>query len=400
MQKTHKYALTSYLILTLCWCTKITAGERIDGEAEGVEDTVSSRKSFVGIGPELYNLPPEKTKEQLLQEEYDKKHAEATTVAKLLAEQRLHAGLWQIGRAYAAEGSIALVKLEKNKSLSVNLESSLLQSIRAYLQQGNLEMMSNLQNRLGIHYVENKAYNEALSFFQRALSNKEELKNFSAQLVICNNIATLYSFMGDLKQADFYYNMMHKLAVKNKDLDAQAASLEQLATIKAARNAYLEAQTDIIKRVLPLYKRAKNLSGSVRAYNSLAAIYLAEKKYTESRWFYLQAVKMASIDVNNNIDMSYSLYYLAKVKKMLEEYDLAISDYNKAVAYASASGDEVLRMLIYDDLGDIYIHQKDYVRASSSLAEYDSIKNKLILASQPKELAIVSNEMKKIPDYN
>ncbi|QNL51172.1 tetratricopeptide repeat protein [Olivibacter sp. SDN3] len=330
----------------------------------------------------------------MLEEKYDRKHEEATTIAKLLAEQRLNTCLWQIGQTYAIEGSTVLVNLEKNRNFSVNVESSLLRSIRTYLQEGNLEMMSNLQNRLGIHYVESKSYNEALSFFQRALSNKEELKNYSAQLVICNNIAALHSFMGDLEQANFYYNMMHKLAVKNKDLDAQASSLEQLATIKAAKNAYLEAQTDIIKRVLPLYKRAKNVSGRVRAYNSLAAIYLAEKKYTESRWFYLQAVKMASINDNNNIDMSYSLYYLAKVKKMLEEYDLAIDDYNKAVAYALASGDDILRMQIYDDLGDIYIHQKDYAKALSSLAEYDSIKNKLILASQPKELAVISNEMK------
>jgi tetratricopeptide (TPR) repeat protein len=386
MQKMLKNTLNVYLVSGLMVLLIMPVFGKTSTKSQVTADTTTAvKKDFVGIGPRFYDLPPEKTKEQLLEEEYDKKHANAEVIIRILEERHLLNTLQQIGPSQPA---IAV----NNDPYAQNLEQSLLSSLQSYIQIGNLEMVSNLQNRLGIFYVQKKQYDQAIGFFQRAFSLKEELKDVTSQILVCNNIAVVYNFIGNNEQATMYYNLMYRNAIKVKDLNGQASSLEQLAILKAKKKLYYEAQLDIIKKVLPLYKRAKNTSGRVGAYNNLAAIYLAEKKYTESRWFHLQAVKIASISANSNKDMSFSLYSLARVKKILKEYKLAIHDYTAAAVYALEGGEHILRMHIYDDLGDIYIQTKDYANASASLAAYDTIKNKIISATdyRKSEAVVVS----------
>ncbi|MFC6103676.1 tetratricopeptide repeat protein [Olivibacter domesticus] len=380
-----KDTLNGYLMIGLMTALAIPQFGKSRTRPQVIVDTVSAKKEFVGIGPQFYDLPPEKTKEQLLEEEYDKKHANAEIIIKILEERHLLNALQQIGPSQPTMTA-------NNELYTQNLEQSLLSSLQSYIQIGNLEMVSNLQNRLGVFYVQKKQYDQAISFFQRAFSLKEELNDVVSQVLVSNNIAVVYNFIGNDEEATSYYNLMNRKAIKSKDLNGQASSLEQLAILKAKKKLYLEAQLDIIKKVLPLYKRAKNASGRVGAYNNLAAIYLTEKKYTQSRWFHLQAVKIASISGNSNKDMSFSLYSLARVKKILKEYKLAIHDYTVAATYALEGGDDILRMHIYDDLGDIYIQTKDYANASASLAAYDMIKNKIISSTdyRKSEAVVVS----------
>lgn len=345
---------------------------------------ISSKDSlnhdFTGIGPVNYVLPPEKTREQLLVEKYDKKHADSGRLARLFKERKLVSNLQQTGPAYPLPSHT----VNGNFTFS-DLEHSFQQSLQAYLQLGNMEMVSSLQNRLGILHVENKAYEKAINSFQQALTNKEALNDINGQLVICNNLGLLYNFIGNAEQSYVYYDRITKLSIRSRNALSEVAAREQLALLKSKKGLYHEAEQDIIKKVLPLYKRLRDTRGKVGAYNNLAAVYLAQEKYTESRWFHLQAVKVATMGGNNAEDLSYSLYQLGKIKKILKEYDLAIRDYNTAASYAKQSGDEWLRMHIFDDLGDIYIQTKDYVNASAYLSAYEDIKNKLILASEKRE---------------
>lgn len=373
MQRKIKYTLTSFCLIGILFSKEQAYPAQEKNKEKKVDDSLSVKRDFVGIGPIFYELPPEKTKEQLLEERYEKKRADASFVAQILEEKRLNTLLAQVGTAYPNPSNV----LDATFTVT-DLENSLQRSLQSYLQLDNKEMVSNLQNRLGIIQTENRAYEKAINNFQRALTLKEELKDLASQVIICNNLAAIYDFLDNTEQAFTYYDLMNRLAAKARDLRSEAIAIEKLAILKAHKGQYHAAEQDIIKRVLPLYGRLKNASGKVAAYNSLAAIYLAEEKYTESRWFHLQAVKVASMNGGNHRDMSYSLYHLGRVKKLLKEYNLAIRDYMSAATYATQTKDELLSMCIYDDLGDIYIQTKNYEKASSYLEEYDNIKNKII----------------------
>lgn len=380
MQKILKYTLASCLFIGFsAGVNGKSSKKRSDGK-EVVVDTVSINKEFTGIGPSLYELPPEKTKEQLLWEEYDKKRVAGISVTKGLEERALITVLQQTGPYYPLPSNAL------NTGGRLDLQESLQRSLQSYLQIGNMEMVSDLQNRLGLLQVESKGYDKAIGSFERALAIKAEINDFNAQATIASNLGALYEFLDNTEKALLYYDLMNKAALKAKSIHGEAVALEHLALLKARKGQFKEAQHDIIKRVLPLYKREKNTSGRISAYNTLAAIYLQEKKYTESRWFHLQAVKLASLASNGQRDLSYSLYHLGKVKKILKEYDLAINDYTSAATYALQAGDEMLRLRIYDDLGDVYMQTKNYTKASEYLAEYHHIKNRLFPAGDVKDI--------------
>lgn len=374
MQKILKYTLVSCLLMGFSPGVKGKLSKRRSDRGI-VPDTVSV-KDFSGIGPVLYELPPEKTKEQLLKEEFDKKRMAAVFVTKGLEERGLSAVLQQTGQYYPLSTHTSINRAD--------LQNSLQRSLQSYLQIGNMEMVSDLQNRLALLYVEDRGYEQAIGSFERAFAIKGEINDFHAQAIIANNLGALYEFLDNTDKALLYYELMSKAALKANSTHNMAIALEHLALLKARKGQFKEAQHDIIKRVLPLYKKEKNTSGRVSAYNSLAAIYLLEKKYTESRWFHLQAVKVASLASNGQRDLSYSLYHLGKVKKLLKEYDLAITDYTSAAAYALQAGDEMLSLRIYDDLGDVYLQTKNYTKASEYLTAYHHIKNRLFPTSDVK----------------
>ena len=235
MQKMLKNTLNVYLVSGLMILLIMPVFGKNSTKSQVTADTTTSvKKDFVGIGPRFYDLPPEKTKEQLLEEEYDKKHANAEVIIRILEERHLLNALQQIGPSQPA---LAV----NNELYAQNLEQSLLSSLQSYIQIGNLEMVSNLQNRLGIFYVQKKQYDQAIGFFQRAFSLKEELKDVTSQILVCNNIAVVYNFIGNNEQATTYYNLMNRNAIKAKDLNGQASSLEQLAILKAKKKLYYEA---------------------------------------------------------------------------------------------------------------------------------------------------------------
>ena len=371
MKKLLVCAMTSCLFI---FFSPPVQGKHFENDASAKAlDSLLMKKNVVKIGPMEYELPPEKTTEQLLEEKYDEKHAGAKVIEQLFKQQQLIITLKQTGQA------LPLPSHSVNARFTFSdLENAFQRSLQAYLQLGNMEMVSNLQNRIGILHVENGAYEKAINSFQQALSNKEALKNIQGELAVCSNLASLYGFTGQANEAYSYYDRVRKLAKKAGNTASEVSALEQLAILKAEKGQYQDAEQDMIKRVIPTYNRLRNLKGRINAYNNLASMYLAEEKYTESRWFHLQAIKLAMLSSHMDDDLSYSLYQLGKIKKIQKEYDLAIVDYQAAASHAERSGDEWLRMRIYDDLGDIYLQTKDYANASTYLEAYEDIKNKLI----------------------
>src|SRR3546814_4488021 len=63
----------------------------------------------------------------------------------------------------------------------------------------------------------------------------------------------------------------------------------KLALVKAKRAEWNEAERDIIRKVVHLFRRARDEAGRASAYSTLAAIYTLQHKYPEAQWFLVQA---------------------------------------------------------------------------------------------------------------
>lgn len=357
---------------------------------EPKDSTALKQESFLGIGPVPYNLPPKKTKKQLLKEQYIEKRKESTILKQIIREEQFIESLKPSGYTKPIPESYTFYL--KGVEGETNEEKLMLASVKFYLEIENYEFSSNMQTQLGIYYSLRKRYDRSLQVFKSALMVKESLKDQHGQETILKNLASIYRFLDNKEEAKKYYSQLFSKAIKLQDLNEQAASLEQLALLKARESQYAEAQTDIIKRVLPLYKKANNSSGRIRAYNSLAAIYQDQEKFTQSRWFYLQAIEIAAASSEYS-GMAHSLYSLGKIKAKIEEYGLAIADYKAAEAYAEESNDSRLLLQIQDEIGDLYFITGDYEAATTAITRYNDLKNKFYTTLQVKNHALKLQKM-------
>ncbi|WP_028296409.1 tetratricopeptide repeat protein [Olivibacter sitiensis] len=348
------------------------------------------RESFRGIGPVPYHLPPRKTDEQLLEDRYAVMKNDAEILINHFKKQDLYRHLSECGDSPIVAMSSLFSERDSLKAEN-STEKSLIASIGFYQKLENRRAMSDLQNRLAMHYAQESKYHEAVALFHKALQEKELLEDRVAQKIIIRNIAFVYQHTAAYPEATGYFEQVAKMADKDRDLNMQAEALSHLAQIKAKNNRISEAQNDVIKKIIPLYRRAKNDAGRIEAFQNLASFYLEEKKFTESRWFYLQAVEIASLR-NHYSGLATSLYQLAAVKNQIAEYALAITDYKAAEGFALQSKDQELLLKINDGLCKAYMAVGDYGNAKKCISTHYLLKQDLLrYAKQELAQALLQN---------
>ncbi len=340
-------------------------------EEDKVDSVLLRREAFHGIGPVPYHLPPKKTRKQQIRDLYVEKYKQADSINRLIRENELLREMQTFGNPTPIPASYAFYF--QGLDGKPDAEKNLIASIRFYENIENSELSSNFQAQLGLYYAQLRDYSRAMEQFAAALGVKERLNDRPSSQKLLLNMARLSRYQGKLAAEEGYLREMLKSALVTRDLSRQASAMAELAMLKASRKQFAEAQTDIIKKVLPLYKRAKDYDGRVEAYNQLASIYRQQEKYTQSRWFYLQAIEVAALGRAQS-GMAYSLYALAKVKAEIEEYDLAIADYKAAAAYAEAIKNPILQLRILDGLGDLYYVTGAYEDAAATIQQYNEVK--------------------------
>src|SRR5690606_22550689 len=105
-----------------------------------------------------------------------------------------------------------------------------------------------------------------------------------------------------------------------------AEAMMELALVKAKMGATSEAEQDIIRKVVPLFRRARNESGRASAYRMLADIYSLQHKYPEAQWFLVQAKTI--VDKEGITDqLPEIIFNLAETKKHSGNPQVAIEEY-------------------------------------------------------------------------
>lgn len=341
-------------------------------------DTVALRQeAFQGIGPIPYNLPPKKTQEQLLEDRYALMREDAEALHQYFDGLKLYRQLEESGDSPLVPES-SLFGQQGPIDAENNIERSLLASIGFYQRLNNRTAMSDLQNRLAIYYVREAEYNKAIPLFRAALAEKEVLQDHDAKNTVMRNLAIVYQYIAAYPDARHFFEQLAQSAEKVRDFNLQADALSHIAQIKAKNLQFLEAENDVIKKILPLYKKTKNEKGKMEAFNTLASFYRDEKKYTQSRWFYLQAIEIATARNHHN-GLANNLYELASVKNGIAEYALAVIDYKAAADFARQSKDRELQLRINNGLSKAYKALGDYGNVATCIKEYYSLKDELLM---------------------
>ncbi len=341
------------------------AGTPVKAVIHRTVDTIRYDASFNGIGPRVYNLPPPKSKQELLSELYQQKQAEAPEISSLLDQEQLLNSL----RETPAAGT---------RLKGATTDKALQSLIRAHLNAGNITAAGDAQNSLGIQFTRQGDTSGAEILFTDALAGKLKGSEYPAAVVILHNLALLNRHTGNTAASSAYFSKAEEIARKLRDKTAQADATVGLAMEQARSKNYGEAERMIIRKAIPLYKSAHNRLGHIRAFSTLGTIYEMQQKYAQASWFYLQAKGLMDASDIRPEEKARIFFNLANVKQLTGDATLAILDYKAAENIARQNNLLTLQLEIQDALGNIYHETGDYTAAVLALNAYNDLKQQVI----------------------
>ena len=327
--------------------------------------------TFAGIGPVVYFLPPPKTEEELLDDRYAEKEIDSAVVEEYVNRMKYYHRLNLTG-----DGRVLAKYMPVAEAQQSSIEGKLLMQIGGMGIPNQPGLQADVENRLAMEYVAVGACDFAVEFFEKAMEDKQALGNQSDWEAIAHNLAVTYEYLGQLDKARALRQELYNRSVKNGSQTEQAEALMELALVKAKMGASSEAEQDIIRKVVPLFRRARNESGRASAYRMLADIYFLQQKYPEAQWFLVQAKTI--VDKEGITDqLPEIIFNLAETKKHSGNPQVAIEEYKMADDLAKKDHIMGMQLAIQDALGSLYHEAGDYDGAALALNRYDRLKNML-----------------------
>lgn len=334
---------------------------------------------FDGIGPPVYFLPPPPTEEELMSRELENRPPETIAIPRMLSKAAILNGLRPTGNKGTDPARFS--------GDAQSREGWLLMESERLTELGKMDELADIHHLLACEYFRVGATEDAFAFFEKALANKIALKKEADVLAIQYNLGALYEYIDDLTCAMGLYEQIYRDAIRRSNRLQQADALMRIALVKAKNGHHYEAEQELIRTVIPMYKQIRNEAGDIGrivSYQTLADVYRLQDRYPEAQWFLLQ-----SKDIIEEKGLSYYLpdiiFALAEVKKSSGNTVVAIEEYRLADRLVNSRGSNslVMRLAIQDALGSIYHQSGQLKEALEALSRYDYLKEQLLSIDFP-----------------
>ncbi|WP_294348808.1 tetratricopeptide repeat protein [uncultured Sphingobacterium sp.] len=323
--------------------------------------------SFKGIGPEVYFLPPPKTANEILAENYAEKKSFSKEIARQLLLQRL---LLQL-RSTNNLGHFNY--LMNPMPATANAWND---AIEGQKKAENWTAGYALANEAALFSIKNNDSSNASAFLYQALSLANRTDNRDDIATINLNISNFQLYSGDFERAEESAQNYHTYVMKSKSYVEQANAWLLIAMARAGQGKYKTAENNIIRSAIPLFNKAKAYEGKIFAWEMLAEIYFNQHKYTEAQWFLLQARDLANAKKLRS-ELAEIEYLLASSKQKDGNFKVAIKEFVQAAELAADENNKQLSLAILDKLGEVYLVLKDYPSADQTYKAYTQLKNEL-----------------------
>lgn len=169
-----------------------------------------------------------------------------------------------------------------------------------------------------------KAYNDLYS-----------VQSKNGEAVLAGNsaswLARYYFKKSDYKQALNYADIAKNEYDKVCRRDSLGSIYFTIAEIKKAQKNEKAAEYYIISKALPYFSASDSFHGRINCFNFLAKMYMDKKKFSQAKWFYLQAYTQADA-INNTFETVKALQNLVVLKTVNGNYVLAKRDWAKLIS--------------------------------------------------------------------
>ncbi|MES2266186.1 MAG: hypothetical protein V4520_05480 [Bacteroidota bacterium] len=113
------------------------------------------------------------------------------------------------------------------------------------------------------------------------------------------------------------------------------------------------------------YSYYEDTTGIRNSFDDLARVYIAQRKFSQAKWFTLQSNKI-SRQVKDIPNIISSLVKLSAIKMELKEYKMAMRDLDEASRWSSANNMPALEAVVQQNYAYLYNRLKDYDKGNAA----------------------------------
>jgi len=253
---------------------------------------------------------------------------------------------------------IADVRVERavlllKKGDSKHAFSELLTAEKIFTETHNNISKANVLFIMANFYERNAGWEEATKYYKNAQQLQEAENNSLLAALISLRLTDIALNQNDLEEANRHASYAIKQYQSLNDKTGLGLSYVKLAEIYRREKQYSKGEKLILKSALPFFRSAEYQTGRIGCFDVLGKIYHSQKKYSQAKWFFIQANTQARAldDVNEIIT---SLINLGKVKVDIGDYKLAQRDFSEAKTLASELDNLFLMANVNDAFAILY----------------------------------------------
>lgn len=230
----------------------------------------------------------------------------------------------------------------------------------------------------GIHYALQGETKKGIGLLEQSVQLRYSLDDKAGLLRNILYLARIHRYQGDADQALRYNRQLMSMSLDMRSNSYLAESYINQAEIMTAQGLYKEAEQLILKKALPLtYYKLKDKPKTIQCFEQLASLYESQKRYSEAKWFYIQANTLARTS-RNIPEIITSLIRLAHVKMAIGDAELALRDYREAEDLSKANNYPHKLVEVKAEIAEAYLKLGRNNESETAKAEFIALHDAMV----------------------
>ena len=298
---------------------------------------------------------------------------ESVDLSKLLNDYATHAEAYRyMGNGCVLQGELATAISHFSESLKI--EYSL----------DNKAGISKCFNNMAVVYSQMGNNHKALNNYLKALSLFEEQNNVKGIAACISNIGIIYKDFGEFEKASEYYKKSLRIAEKSNNDYGIAAANNNIGEIYSAKNNYNKAIEYFVKSIEKSSK-INNNEITISATNNLGLNYMLKGDYDVSLGHFHNAFRLCDESEQKNTKINI-LINIGNNYAKLNKPDIAIGYLKIADSLFDTFISPETRMNLDHSYSEVYQQLNDFEIALSYHIDYSKLKEEIFNQSTRKKI--------------
>ncbi|MCM3902436.1 MAG: CHAT domain-containing protein, partial [Pyrinomonadaceae bacterium] len=224
------------------------------------------------------------------------------------------------------------------------------QALTIFREAKDREMEGVTLNNIGTSYNSLSQYERAIQYLEQALTFSRDAKDQLNEARVLTNLGTSYYLLSQFEKAASYYQQGLDLRRRIKDRRGEGLTLGNLAKTYNRRGEYQQAGA-YLEQALAIKREIKDRAGEGYTLNDLGTVYISLGQYEKAIQHFEQAllisreVKDRIVEADSLSSLGFAHYSLTRYEKALEYYQHALA-INREIKHRAAEGRTLKNLML------------------------------------------------------